>query len=164
MAAATWWSLDLGAMTSLDTRFALGLILVMYGLWGLRKPMLPSISSANRWAGLAAGMATGVLTASTAIFVLPLVPYLQALRLDKATMVQALGLSFTVATVALALRLGAFEATSVVTISSAWALVAALSGMAVGARVRSRISADTFQRSVFMVFIALGAANLWKAV
>lgn len=37
---------------------------------------------------------------------MPLVPYMQSLRLQKDELVQALGLTFGVATIALAVRLG----------------------------------------------------------
>ena len=49
-----------------------------------------------------AGAATGVVTAATGVFVIPAVPYLQALDLGREDLVQALGLSFTVSTLALA--------------------------------------------------------------
>jgi len=164
MAAATVWGPDLSAITPIDARLALGAILVVYGLWGLWKPVVPQVSHGAWWIGLAAGLATGFVTASTAVFVLPLVPYLQALRLDKDTMIQALGLSFTVATLALAARLRAFEGGMLLSMPPLVALAAAIVGLAFGAAVRARISAATFQRTLFLVFIALGAANLWRAL
>ena len=45
---------------------------------------------------------TGIITAATGVFVIPAVPYLQAIGLEKDQLVQALGLSFTVSTLALA--------------------------------------------------------------
>ena len=164
MVVTTVWSPDLSALAPIDARLALGVILVVYGLWGLWKPVVPQVSPSAWWIGLAAGLATGFVTASTAVFVLPLVPYLQALKLDKDTMIQALGLSFTVATLALAARLHAFEGGALISTPSFVALGAAVAGLAVGALVRARISATTFQRARFLVFIALGAANLWRAL
>lgn len=166
MAVATVWSPDLSALAPVDARLALGAVLVAYGLWGLCKPVLPAVSPARWWVGVLAGLATGFVTASTAVFVVPLVPYLQALRLDKETMVQALGLSFTVATLALAWRLQALgdAGGQLLSASSFLALAAALAGLAAGAAVRARISPASFQRALFLVFILLGAANLWRAV
>jgi uncharacterized membrane protein YfcA len=164
LVVTTVWGPDLSSITPIDARLALGAILVVYGLWGLWKPVLPQVSPKAWWIGLAAGLATGFVTASTAVFVLPLVPYLQSLRLDKDTMIQALGLSFTVATLALAARLHAFEGGALVSVSSLVALGAAVAGLCIGAIVRARISATTFQRALFLVFIALGVANLWRAL
>lgn len=163
MVLTTVWGPDLSALAPVDARMALGAILVVYGLWGLWKPVVPAVSPNAWWIGLAAGLATGFVTASTAVFVLPLVPYLQALKLDKDTMIQALGLSFTVATLALAARLHAFEGGTLLSVPSFVALAAAVGGLAIGAAVRARISAATFQRALFIVFIALGVANLWRA-
>ncbi|MDH0867084.1 sulfite exporter TauE/SafE family protein [Mitsuaria sp. GD03876] len=164
MIATTVWSPDLSTLAPIDARLALGAILVVYGLWGLWKPVVPQVSRGAWGIGLAAGLATGFVTASTAVFVLPLVPYLQALRLDKDTMIQALGLSFTVATLALATRLHAFEGGTLLSVPAFVALAAAVGGLVLGAAVRARISAATFQRALFLVFIALGAANLWRAL
>ena len=160
----TVWSPDLATLAPIDARLPLGAILVVYGLWGLRKPVLPRIAPGAWWVGLAAGLATGVVTAATAVFALPLVPYLQALRLDKDTMIQALGLSFTVATLALAARLQAFDGGALWSLPSFVALAAASAGLALGAALRARISAAAFQRGLFLMFIVLGAANLWRGL
>lgn len=145
-----------------DTRRLLGGVLVAYGAWGLWRPQLPALPPRARGWGLAAGALTGVVTAATSVFVLPLVPYLQALRLDKAAMVQALGLSFTVATLALAVRLQAFGAGGAWSAASLLALAAACAGLGLGALLRRRLSAAAFQRALFVVFIGLGAANLLR--
>ena len=52
------------------------------------------------------GLATGLVTAATGVFVIPAVPYLQALGLGKEALVRALGISFLVSTIALGLSLG----------------------------------------------------------
>ncbi|MBF3247578.1 sulfite exporter TauE/SafE family protein, partial [Pseudomonas aeruginosa] len=58
------------------------------------------------WAGPLVGLATGALTAVTGVFVIPAVPYLGALGLQRDELVQALGLSFSASTLALAVTLG----------------------------------------------------------
>ena len=47
------------------------------------------------------GAATGAITAATGVFVVPAVPYLQTLGLQRDALVQAMGLCFTVSTLAL---------------------------------------------------------------
>ena len=140
-------------------------MLVIYGLFGLWRPVLPDLSRTSgrhgRTIGALIGAATALVTVATAVFVMPLVPYLQALRLDKDAMVQALGLSFTVATLALALRLQA-GGHALLGPSSALALAAAFAGLWAGARLRRRISSAAFQRALFVVFVGLGVANLLR--
>ena len=76
---------------------------------------------------------TGVLMGATGVFVVPAVPYLNSLGLEKDELIQTLGLSFTVSTVALAIGLaasGQFQAS--VAGRALLALVPALGGMLLG--------------------------------
>jgi uncharacterized protein len=143
----------------------LGTVLLAYGLWGLARPRLPQPVGSQPVLAAAMGALTGIVTAATGVFVLPLVPYLQALRLSKDEFVQALGLSFTLATVALAIRLGGAGA-------SAWpgavpvaiGLMAAIAGIGIGARLRGRMSAEAFQTMLFAVFIMSGLIMLARTL
>jgi hypothetical protein len=119
---------------------------------------------AEIWLAPLIGIATGVATAATGVFVLPAVPYLQALGLDKDELVQALGLSFLVSTLALSVGLigaGALDLT--VAWHSALALLPALAGMAVGTAIRNRISAAAFRMCFFAGLLALGGYLVLRA-
>ena len=142
----------------------LGTVLLAYGAWGLWRPQLPALHSHRRAIGALAGVATGCVTAATGVFVLPLVPYLQMLRLERAALVQALGLSFTVATLALALRLHAGGLSVAAQAATPLALAAAFGGLAAGRLVRERLSGPAFQRVLSLVFIGLGLANFLRQV
>ncbi len=159
---------ELSSTASADiARLWLGAILIAYGAWGLWRPILPDLSARSTWLSAVAGAATGAATALTAVFVLPWVPYLQALRLEKDQMVQALGLSFTVATVALAVRVQASASAGWWSASGAiamcLALVGAFAGLKVGEALRGRLAGPSFQKALFLVFIALGLTNLVRA-
>lgn len=80
----------------------LGAALLLYALSGLFLPTLHVNPRHERWLGPLCGLITGVITSATGVFVIPAVPYLQALGLSRDELVQALGLSFTVSTLALA--------------------------------------------------------------
>ncbi len=89
------------------------------------------------WASPLVGVATGLVTGATGVFVIPAVPYLQSLRLEKEDLIQALGLSFTVSTAALAiglLRTGALVSPTAQLTGSMLALLPALAGMCIGQR------------------------------
>ena len=145
----------------------LGAVLVCYGLWGLWRPTLPDLSGWGRWAGAVVGAATGFVTSQTSVFVVPWVPYLQSLRLQKDEMVQALGLSFTVATLALGARLHASTQAEWWSVSMGGALCGALmgafAGLTFGEVLRGRLAGPAFQKTLFLVFTALGVANLVQA-
>ena len=84
----------------------LGLALAAYALLGLAAIPLHLPARHEPWAGPLVGLATGALTAVTGVFVIPAVPYLGALGLQRDELVQALGLSFSASTLALAVTLG----------------------------------------------------------
>jgi len=133
----------------------LGLALVAYAAWGLFGSPPTVQPRHEQWMGIAAGAVTGVITAATGVFVIPAVPYLQALKLDKDALIQAMGISFTVSTVALAAGLwlnGGYTAGAAS--ASLVMLLPALAGMALGQRLRGRLSARTF-KLCFMVSLAL---------
>ena len=76
-----------------DGRAVLGIALVLYALLGLTSWRWQVRAAQEPWLGPLVGVATGVLTAVTGVFVLPAVPYLQALGMEKEELVQAMGLS-----------------------------------------------------------------------
>ncbi|MDR7096789.1 putative membrane protein YfcA [Hydrogenophaga laconesensis] len=167
LALATVWSPlpDLGSAGS-GARATLGVVLVAYGLWGLARPALPSPGRLALPAGGVAGLFSGLLTAATGVFVMPMVPYLQSLRLEKDVLIQALGLSFLVATLALAARLGPLAVLSGAAVpltGHAIALVAAFAGLWIGATLRNRLPLPVFQRALYSVFLALGSLMLARA-
>lgn len=135
----------------------LGAALVVYALSGLWLPTLQVSARHESWLAPVCGLLTGLITCATGVFVIPAVPYLQALGLSKDELVQALGLSFTVSTLALAVgllwrgALGGGELSA-----SLLALVPALLGMWLGQWLRQRISAVLFKRVFFIGLGVLG--------
>ncbi|GGK20020.1 hypothetical protein SAMN04490189_1704 [Pseudomonas koreensis] len=135
----------------------LGAALLLYALSGLLLPTLQVNPRHEPWLGPVCGVVTGVITSATGVFVIPAVPYLQALGLNRDELVQALGLSFTVSTLALAGGLfwrGALGAAELN--ASLLALIPALLGMWLGQWLRQRISAGLFKRVFFLGLGALG--------
>lgn len=142
------------------TTAGLGAALIVYAAYSLlaRQPVVPA--KTERWSMPVVGVVTGLVTGGTGVFVVPAVPYIQALGLNRDDLIQALGLSFTVSTIALALGLasrGAFEAGHLA--MSSLAVLPALLGMWLGQMLRQRISPATFRRW-FLVFLVLLGAEL----
>ncbi len=111
------------------------------------------------------GLTTGLINGATGIFVVPAVPYIQALDLSKDELVQALAISAFVSSVALALGLGFNNGLSgAIAIPAAVALAASFAGMAIGKALRSRVSAHVFRRLVLIGLLALGASMVGRYV
>jgi uncharacterized membrane protein YfcA len=144
---------------------ALGLALMLYALLGLAAVKFSVPLRRECWLSPLIGVVTGVITAATAVFVIPVVPFLQALNLDKEALIQALGLSFTVSTIAMAVALmqgGLLHGADV--LSSLLALLPALGGMFVGQWLRARISVLLFRRCFLSGLLLLGlhlSSRLW---
>jgi uncharacterized membrane protein YfcA len=139
-------------------KIGLGIALIVYAIVGLAGVRLSVAARHEVWLGPLVGAITGLVTGATGVFVIPAVPYLQAIRLEKDELIQALGLSFTVSTVALAiglLRVDAWQMDAVWI--SLLALVPALIGMQAGTWLRQRIAAATFRRVFFAGLLLLGA-------
>lgn len=136
---------------------ALGAALVIYALYGLTGPALRVAPEREGWLGPICGLVTGLVTAATGVFVMPAVPYLQSLGLSRDEMIQALGLSFTVSTLALAAGLAGQDALGGQALGASLLMLApALLGMFAGQWLRQRISAALFKYCFFIGLAALG--------
>jgi uncharacterized protein len=145
---------DGGAQASIG----LGAVLALYGLLGLTSVEFSVSTRLEPWLSPLIGAITGVVTAATGVYMIPSAPYLQAIGLQKDDLVQALGLAFTVSTVALAASLvrdGALQIS--VAGVSLLALAPALLGMVLGQSVRARVRPETFRVCFFVGSLLLGA-------
>lgn len=113
----------------------------------------------------AVGTVTGVVTITTGVFVMPLVPFLRALGMPRDDFVRALGLSFTVSSITLAVAL-AFQGvfTADVAIGSLLALAPALLGMWIGANLRQRLRGDLFKKIFDVSLLGLGSFLMLRAI
>src|SRR3954463_12805087 len=134
----------------------LGVLLVIYAIVGLSRFHFKVARRDEKWIGGIVGLITGVVSAATGVQVIPSMPFMQAIGMEKDELVQALGVFFTVATLALA-----FSLTSVGLLSAATALPGAVAmacsfaGMFVGQAVRSRMPAQAFRRWFLIAMIFL---------
>ena len=135
----------------------LGVALALYAAFGLFNVQFSLPQRAEGWIGLLAGIATGVISVATGVFAIPGVPYIQALRFGRDRLVQALGLSFTVSTVTLALALyHAGEMRMSLALPSLLALAMAAAGMLLGQVVRGKVREATFRLWFFLGLLGLG--------
>jgi uncharacterized membrane protein YfcA len=135
----------------------LGALLVIYAILGLSKINFKVARRDEKWIGGIVGVATGVVSAATGVQVIPSMPYLQAIGMEKDELVQALGVFFTVATVALAFNLTtAGLLTAATALPDAVAMVASFTGMFIGQAVRNRMQPDVCRRWFLIAMIFLG--------
>jgi uncharacterized membrane protein YfcA len=158
LAAGIWLNRDM--MTGPYARYGtvlIGVLLVIYAVISLRKFALVVPAPQEKWIGGIIGLTTGVISGATGVQVIPSMPFFQALGMKKDELIQALGVFFTVATVAQAFNLSAAgildESTA---LPGVIALAFSFTGMAVGQTVRTRLEPETFRRWFLIAMIVLG--------
>jgi uncharacterized protein len=144
---------------------ALGVLLVIYAIIGLSKFAFAVAPRNEKWVGGIVGLITGMISAATGVQVIPSMPFMQAIGMEKDELVQALGVFFTVATVMLSINLttsGLLTASTA--LPGAIAMACSFAGMFIGQAVRTRMPADAFRRWFLIAMIFLGVYLAGAAV
>jgi len=188
MLLGTWFGAE--ALTMTDTSILealLGVTLIGYGIFGLLTPELPTMKRRERWLSPIVGGATGILAGLTGSTVLPVVPYLQSLdyakgrpgredddtdltratdeTMQKDALIQGLGVTVLVASIALAIGLNARGGLPVsVVVPGLIGTATALIGMVTGRAIRNRMSLEIFRRGVLIGLVGLGLAMIARSV
>jgi uncharacterized membrane protein YfcA len=157
-------SFFIDTMNSRYLSVALGLVLIVYGLLNYFTARFNISRSQEWWLSPIIGLGTGLVMAATGLVMVPLVPYLQSLDLDKEAFIQTLGITFVVAAVALGFMLAhAGYFSLAVAGTSLLATIPVAIGMLIGRFAFKRILPEAF-RLIFLVAItALGAAIVYRA-
>ncbi|MCS3452988.1 MULTISPECIES: sulfite exporter TauE/SafE family protein [Bradyrhizobium] len=135
----------------------LGVLLVIYAIVGLSRFSFKVARRDEKWIGGIVGVITGLISAATGVQVIPSMPFMQAIGMEKDELVQALGVFFTTATVALAFNLTASGLlTAATALPGAVAMAASFTGMFIGQAVRTRMHPEAFRRWFLISMILLG--------
>jgi uncharacterized membrane protein YfcA len=155
------------AVLVLSAKWTIGVLaaaLFCYGLLGLSGLRWRVAATAERWLGPLTGVCTGLLSGASGVLVIPVVPYLQALNLEKEDLVQAMGMSFTASTLALATVLASQGNWQPAAAGNSFlAVIPAACGMYLGQRLRETMRPELFRRCFFIALLLLGAHLGWQA-
>jgi uncharacterized protein len=160
--------LNAGALTGPYARYGtvvLGVLLIVYAVIGLNKFQFRVAPKNEKWVGGVVGVITGVISASTGVQVIPSMPFMQAIGMEKDELVQALGVFFTTATIALAFNLTAGGLlTPANAVPGAIGMACAFAGMFIGQSVRARMPAEAFRRWFLIAMVVLGVYLAGSAI
>jgi uncharacterized membrane protein YfcA len=152
--------LNAGALSGPNARYGtvvLGILLMIYAVTGLTRFSFRVAPRNEKWLGGIVGLVTGVISASSGVQVIPSVPFMQAIGMKKDELVQALGVFFTVATLALGFTLTSSGLmTGATALPGVVALACSFAGVFIGQAVRTRMPAETFRRWFLIAMILLG--------
>jgi uncharacterized membrane protein YfcA len=153
------WSAG-GLMTGPYARYGtivLGVLLIIYGIVSLRRFHFAVAPQNEKSIGGIVGLMTGVISAATGVQVIPSMPFMQSIGMEKDELIQALGVYFTVCTLAQAFNL---SSAGILTASTALpgmvGMVMAFAGMFIGQAVRGRMHPDQFRRWFLIAMMLLG--------
>jgi uncharacterized membrane protein YfcA len=163
---ATWLGVHVLATTDTILLSALlGVLLGIYSAMNLLRPKVPGLGRSEIWLSPMIGGINGLLTGMTGSFVFPGVLYLEALSLPREALIQAMGILFTVSTIALALSLKYQQFLSMeLGTLSAGAIIPALIGMVLGQKVRQRLSETVFKKIFFISLLLLGIYLVFRSI
>jgi hypothetical protein len=143
----------------------LGVALAIYALTGLARLHVTVSPAREPWVGPLVGVVTGLVAAATGVFAMPAVIYLQAIGIEKEDLVQALGLSFTISSLALAVNLVSVSALNLsLGPASLGALAVACIGMWLGQTLRLRLRPETFRLCFLFGLLALGIYLVGRSI
>lgn len=143
----------------------LGVAIGLYALSGLAGFHLMPRVRRERIAGPLVGLSTGVLAGATGNISMPALAYLQRLDLPRNDIVQMLGILFTLGAGTLGLMLAAHgDYEGALLGVSCLAVLPALGGMALGQRVRGRLSERAFRRALFGGLLLVAMHLFWKGI
>ena len=155
---AVWAGSQLRGALAGEAEHALGAALMLYAVVALAKKRMHFAPRRERTLSLLAGTANGVVTGATGVLVIPMVLYIEVLKIERAALVQLMAMVFCASALALALTLAeAGRYDPALRNLSLWAIAPALAGVLAGEWLRSRLSAERFRTWLFAALAGVGA-------
>ncbi|MFH1804917.1 MAG: sulfite exporter TauE/SafE family protein [Pseudomonadota bacterium] len=142
----------------------LGAVLMIYGAISLRRAGAVLPGRMARPLAPVIGFATGIINGITGSQVMPVLPFLLAMRLDPKRFIQAINISFSLSSLVMAVGLTHL---GLMTQESVWislfGLVPVYAGTRLGSLVRARLDAETFRKLVLVMLMIFGVILMGKA-
>jgi uncharacterized membrane protein YfcA len=137
----------------------LGLVLILWCAFAYSKPDFKLSPRMERRLGPWSGFLTGLVNGVTGSQVMPSMPFLMALHLDRNLFIQAVNCSFTLSSLIMAAGLGhlglfPMGAVYVSVLGTAFAFL----GLSLGERVRNQLSPETFRLALLLMLVAMAAS------
>ena len=160
--------LGLWLLGSVDGRTAgavLGAVLVAWCVFSFAKPEMRLPPRLERPLAPVSGFFTGLFNGITGSQVMPSMPFLMALHLERRMFIQAINCSFTLSSVIMMIGLSRL---GLVPISAIWigtaGIAVAFLGVRLGERIRDQMNPDQFRIAVLSMLAVLGLSLVIRGV
>ena len=139
-------------------KIVLGAVSIAYSIFLLFRIEFTIGRAAERRVTIPVGLANGFLNGFTGTQVMPILPYLIALNLDRRLLINAINLGFTLSTLVLLVFLNEFNFLSAEILKwSVAGVVPVAAGIYLGGKVRHRLSDDRFRMAILLILMVIGA-------
>lgn len=151
--------LFLTASHSDTPKAVLGIVMLLYGIWGLKNGTGTLCESKEKRLMTPVGLVSGLVNGATGSQIMPIMPYLLSLKMDRDLFVQTINCSFTICTLVMMAGLGKLGlVTHDVMYISAGGIVPVAVGIFLGGKLRQRVSEERYRKLVLMLLILLGVS------
>ncbi len=155
----------LNSINSTTSRILLGIILLIYALWALRSKNIVIPERFRIWLTVPVGFTTGVVNGITGSQIMPILPFLLALDLNKNTIVQAINLSFTLSSIIMLFllsKIGLLQS-SLLGIALVGIIPVAI-GINLGSRLRTKLPDEKFRRLILLFLLVIGLSLILRSL
>ena len=147
----------LGSVDGATAGAFLGVVLVGFCAFAYAKPNLRLPERLERPLGPLSGFLSGTINGVTGSQVMPSMPYLMSLDLNRNMFVQAINCSFTLSSIVMMIGLSRL---GLVPMMAIWVSILgigfALIGIRIGERIRKRLAPEQFRNAVLVMLTLLG--------
>lgn len=154
----------LGTSDNRIPKTILGLVMLLYGVWGLTNRLARLSEKTEKMLLLPVGVLSGLVNGATGSQIMPIMPYLLSLQMDRNLFVQTINCAFTINTVIMIIGLGKLGLLTLpVLCISAGGIVPVALGVFLGGQIRKRASEALYRKMVLILLIVLGISLAFRS-
>ncbi len=141
----------------------LGLVMLLYGIWGLKNGLFELSRQKEKQLTIPIGLISGLINGATGSQIMPIMPYLLSLKMDRDLFVQTINCSFTINTLIMMICLGKMGLITlpVFFVSSVGIFPVAL-GIFLGSILRKRVTELVYRKMLLILLICLGTSLVMR--
>lgn len=135
----------------------LGTVMFIYGIWGLKNRIIQLSEKREKQLLVPVGLLSGLVNGATGSQIMPIMPYLLSLKMDRDIFVQTINCAFTFNTLIMITGLGKLGMLTLPTLYlSAGGILPVALGIFLGGKIRKRVTEEIYRKAVLILLIALG--------
>ncbi len=145
-------------------KIILGVLSIAYSILILLKIEISIPETKEKILSMPIGLTNGFLNGLTGTQIIPMLPYLLSLKLDRNGMINAINLGFTLSIIVLLIIFGKFDLISLETLKySILGAIPVVAGIYIGGKLRHRVSEERFKLAVLIILIMIGVNLILNA-